>query len=33
MKNLSRRFGSVIEHAVQIKPTTYRALVNQAEAT
>jgi hypothetical protein len=32
MKNLSRRFGRVIEH-VQIKPTTYRALVNQAEAT
>ena len=29
-KNLSHRFGRVIEHAVQIEPTTYRALVNQA---
>jgi transposase-like protein len=29
-KNLSHRFGRVIEHAVQIKPTTYRALVSQA---
>ena len=26
-KNLSHRFGRVIEHAVRIEPTTYRALV------
>jgi transposase-like protein len=32
-KNLSHRFGRVIEHAVQIEPTTYRALVNQAGLT
>ena len=29
-KNLSHRFARVIEHAVRIEPTTYRALVNQA---
>jgi transposase-like protein len=29
-KNLSHRFGRVIEHAVRIEPTTYRALVSQA---
>jgi transposase-like protein len=29
-KNLSHRFGRVIEHAVRIEPTTYRALVTQA---
>jgi transposase-like protein len=28
-KNLSHRFGRVIEHAVRIEPTTYRALVSQ----
>jgi hypothetical protein len=33
MKNRSHRFGGVIEHAVQVKPTTYRALVNQTEAS
>jgi transposase-like protein len=32
-KNLSHRFGRVIEHAVQIEPTTYRALVNQPGPT
>ena len=29
-KNLSHRFGRLIEHASQIEPTTYRALVSQA---
>jgi transposase-like protein len=29
-KNLSHRFGRVIEHAIRIEPTTYRALVGQA---
>jgi transposase-like protein len=28
-RNLSHRFGRVIEHAVRIKPTTYQALVAQ----
>jgi transposase-like protein len=28
-KNLSHRFGRLIEHAVRIEPTTYRALVSQ----
>jgi transposase-like protein len=31
--NLSHRFGRVIEHAVQIEPTTYRALVTQPGPT
>ena len=31
--NLSHRFARVIEHAVQIKPTTYRALVTQPVLT
>jgi transposase-like protein len=29
-KSISHRFARVIEHAVQIQPTTYRALVNTA---
>lgn len=29
-RNLSHRFGRVIEHAVRIEPTTYRALVSRA---
>ena len=32
-KNLSHRFARLIEHAVQIEPTTYRALVSQAGPT
>jgi hypothetical protein len=32
-KNLSYRFGRVIEHAVRIKPTTYQALVAQPHLT
>ena len=31
-KNLSHRFARLIEHAVQIRPTTYRALVQPAPA-
>jgi len=31
-KNLSHRFARVIEHAAQIGPTTYRALVGQPQA-
>jgi transposase-like protein len=31
-KNLSHRFARLIEHAVQIRPTTYRALVQPALA-
>jgi hypothetical protein len=30
-KNLSHRFARVVEHAVQIGPTTYRALVAQPQ--
>jgi transposase-like protein len=29
-KNLSHRFGRLIEHAVRMEPTTYRALVTQS---
>ena len=29
-RNLSHRFGRLIEHAVRIEPTTYRTLVSQA---
>ena len=32
-KNLSHRFARVIEHAVQIEPTTYRSLVTQPAPT
>jgi ISXO2-like transposase domain len=31
-KSLSHRFARVIEHAVQIQPTTYEALVTQTAA-
>ena len=32
-KNITHRFARLIEHAVQIQPTTYRALVAETQAT
>jgi len=31
--NIAHRFARLIEHAVQIQPTTYRALVAETQAT